>query len=191
MDRLQVGQLPANSLLCPNLFVYPMTIRLATPADITALLALIKGVVPLMQASGNFQWDDHYPNETVFSTDIAKGQLWVADIDGQLAGVAALTEDQEPEYAQVGFDLSQRAVVTHRLAVDPAFRGQGVAAALLNQAEQIALERGISFLRIDTNSENQVTQKLFPKLGYEYAGAITLSFRPGLRFLAYEKKLSL
>ncbi|UHG88997.1 GNAT family N-acetyltransferase [Spirosoma oryzicola] len=166
-----------------------MTIRLATPADLPALLTLLKKVIPLMREAGNLQWDDHYPNVTVFREDISKEQLWVADVDGQLAGVAALTEDQEPEYAQVGFDLSQRAIVTHRLAVDPAFRGQGVAAALLAQAEQIAKERSVSFLRIDTNSENQVTQKLFPKLGYRYAGEITLSFRPGLRFLAYEKAL--
>ena len=167
-----------------------MIIRPATTADIPALLNLLKRIVPLMHEAGNFQWDDHYPNETVFGQDIAKRQLWVADIDGQLAGVAALTEDQEPEYAQVGFNLSQRAIVTHRLAVDPAFRGQGVAVSLLTQAEQLALERGIAFLRIDTNSENQITQKLFPKLGYQYAGEITLGFRPGLRFLAYEKTLS-
>jgi ribosomal protein S18 acetylase RimI-like enzyme len=166
-----------------------MTIRPATTADLPALLNLLKRIVPLMHEAGNFQWDDHYPNEAVFSQDIAKNQLWVADIDGQLAGVAALTEDQEPEYAQVGFDLSQRAIVTHRLAVDPAFRGQGVAAALLTQAETIALERSIAYLRIDTNSENQITQRLFPKLGYTYAGEITLGFRAGLRFLAYEKKL--
>lgn len=167
-----------------------MTIRLATLADLPNLLALLKRVVPLMHETGNFQWDEHYPNAMVFSQDIEKGQLWIAEIDEQLAGVAALTEDQEPEYAQVGFDLTQRAVVTHRLAVDPAFRGQGVAAALLTQAEQLARERGLAFLRIDTNSENQSTQKLFPKLGYVYAGEITLSFRPGLRFLAYEKRLT-
>lgn len=166
-----------------------MTIRPAILADVPALLNLLKRVVPIMHEAGNFQWDDHYPNATVFEQDINKNQLWVAVVNDQLAGVAALTEDQEPEYKQVGFDLSQRAVVTHRLAVDPSFQGQGVAAALLQQAEQIALERGIAFLRIDTNSENKVTQKLFPKMGYQYAGEITLSFRPGLRFLAYEKRL--
>ncbi|GAB3720002.1 GNAT family N-acetyltransferase [Spirosoma lituiforme] len=166
-----------------------MTVRLANAADLPALMHLIRHVVPLMRKSGNFQWDDHYPNHTVFEADLAKQQLWVVVIDGLLAGVAAITEDQEPEYAQVGFDLTQRAIVTHRLAVDPAFQGRGVAVALLNQAEQIAIERGIAYLRIDTNSENQVTQKLFPKLGYQYAGDITLSFRPGLRFLAYQKTL--
>jgi GNAT superfamily N-acetyltransferase len=166
-----------------------MTIRPATSADIPALLDLIKRVVPQMQAAGNFQWNEYYPNEAVFSEDIDKQQLWVATVDDQLAGVAALTEDQEPEYAQAGMDLSERAIVTHRLAVNPDFRGQGVAAALLQQAEQLALDRGIACLRVDTNSENQATQRLFPKLGYQYAGEITLGFRPGLRFLAYEKRL--
>ncbi len=166
-----------------------MTVRLATATDLPALMHLIRHVVPLMRQSGNFQWDEHYPNHAVFADDVARNQLWVAYIDGLLAGAAAITEDQEPEYAQVGFDLNQRAIVTHRLAVDPAFRGRGVAAALLAKAEQIALDRGIDFLRIDTNSENQITQKLFPRLGYSYAGEITLSFRPGLQFLAYEKRL--
>lgn len=166
-----------------------MTIRPATSADLPALMTLIKRIVPRMQEAGNFQWDDQYPNEAVFNQDIVQDQLWVADINGQIAGVAALTEDQEPEYAQVGFDLSQRAIVTHRLAVDPSYQGQGIAVALLNQAGKLAIERGIAFLRIDTNSENPATQKLFPKLGYRYAGEITLSFRPGLRFLAYEKHM--
>jgi len=164
-----------------------MTLRLATPEDMPALLDLLKHVIPAMHESGNFQWDEQYPNATVFGQDIDKKQLWVAVVNDQLAGVAALTEEQEPEYAQVGFDLSERAIVTHRLAVDPRFQGQGVAVALLQQAEQLAHDRGIRYLRIDTNSENQITQRLFPKLGYRYAGDITLSFRPGLRFLAYEK----
>lgn len=167
-----------------------MRIRPATTDDLPALMTLLQRIVPLMRETGNFQWDDQYPNKTVFSQDISRNQLWVADINGQVAGVAALTEDQEPEYAQAGFDLNERAIVTHRLAVDPAFRGQGIAAALLAQAEQLAAERGIRFLRIDTNSENPATQQLFPKLGYSYAGEITLGFRPGLRFLAYEKQLT-
>lgn len=166
-----------------------MTVRPASDTDLPALLRLLRRVVPLMNQAGNFQWDDQYPNETVFREDITNGQLWVAELDNQLAGVAALTEDQEPEYAQVGFDLNERAIVTHRLAVDPAFQGRGVAVALLAQAEQLARERGIHLLRIDTNSENQATQQLFPKAGYVYAGEITLRFRPGLRFMAYEKKL--
>jgi RimJ/RimL family protein N-acetyltransferase len=51
------------------------------------------------------------------------------------------------------------------------------------------VERGIGVLRVDTNTQNEATQRLFPKLGYELAGEIGLGFRPGLRFLCYEKRL--
>jgi len=166
-----------------------MSVRLATLHDLPALLALLQRIIPLMQEAGNFQWDDTYPNATVFSDDIAKQQLWVAEIDGQLAGVSAITTDQEPTYADVGWDITEPAIVTHRLAVDPAFRGKGVAKALLAQADQVAKQRGISVLRIDTNTQNKVTQQLFPVLGYVYAGEISLDFRPSLRFLCYEKRL--
>jgi ribosomal protein S18 acetylase RimI-like enzyme len=78
----------------------------------------------------------------------------------------------------------------HRIAVDPDFAGRGIAVALMQQAETVARERGIAKLRVDTNTQNQVTQRLFPKLGYTFAGEITLDFRPGLNFLCYEKQLS-
>ena len=164
-------------------------VRRATVADLPALLALVRRVVPLMQANGNFQWSDDYPNEAVFTADIAQNQLWVAELSGAVAGVAALTQDQDAEYAQADWDVTQSALVTHRLAVAPATQGHGVALALMTQAETQARAQGLRFLRVDTNSENAATQRLFPKLGYRFAGEITLAFRPGLRFFCYEKRL--
>jgi GNAT superfamily N-acetyltransferase len=166
-----------------------MIIRPATLTDVSPIMQLIAEVVPAMIASGNFQWDNVYPNATVFENDVALNQLWVAEIDGSIAGVAAITTDQDPEYAQVGWDINETAIVTHRLAVSAKHRGMGIAAALLMQAEQVAISRGINILRIDTNSGNQATQKLFPKLGYRFAGEIGLGFRPGMRFYCYEKKV--
>ena len=167
-----------------------MQVRQATLRDVDSVMALVRRVVPLMRASGNLQWDDHYPNAGIFERDIELDQLWLAEIDGQIAGVAAITSDQEPEYANVGWDIHETAIVVHRLAVDPGFQGKGVAVALMEQAEAVARERGIVALRVDTNTQNQVTQRLFPKLGYELAGEISLSFRAGLRFLCYEKRLA-
>ena len=166
-----------------------MHIRLATLNDIPKIMQLIAEVVPLMNASGNFQWDSTYPNSDVFEKDIALSLLWVAELEGIIAGIAAITTDQEPEYANVGWDINELAIVTHRLAVSEKSRGKGVAAALLTQAERVAELKGTKILRIDTNTQNQATQKLFPKLGYIFAGEIGLDFRPGLRFYCYEKKL--
>ena len=159
-------------------------------ADLPALLALLRRVVPLMQAGGNFQWSADYPNAAVFTNDIARQHLWVAELDGVVAGVAALTQDQDAEYAQADWDVTEPALVTHRLAVDPAAQGQGIALALMTQAEKQAVAQHLKVLRVDTNSENTATQRLFPKLGYRFAGEITLAFRPGLRFFCYEKWLA-
>jgi ribosomal protein S18 acetylase RimI-like enzyme len=142
-----------------------------------------------MIASGNLQWDQSYPNEEVFDRDIRLGQLWIAEINTAIAGVAAITMDQEPDYAQVGWDIEEPAIVVHRLAVDPAFRGAGVARALMQMAEEVAADRSLTVLRVDTNTQNEATQRLFPQLGYQLAGEIGLQFRPGLRFFCYEKRL--
>ena len=166
-----------------------MMIRLATRGEVPELMALVRRVVPLMIAAGNLQWDDAYPNAGVFERDIELGRLWLAEVDGRVGGVAAITTESEQEYAEVGWDLDEPAVVVHRLAVDPELRGAGVASALMGQAETVAAELGIGVLRVDTNTKNEATQRLFPKLGYALAGEIGLRNRPGLRFFCYEKRL--
>jgi ribosomal protein S18 acetylase RimI-like enzyme len=166
-----------------------LTIRRATVADLPAIVALVQAVVPLMNATGNYQWTSEYPNQAVFEKDIAHHHLWVAELGGKLAGIAALTQDQDAEYADADWDAAEPALVTHRLAVAPAAQGHGVAQTLLQQAEHEARALGLRTLRVDTNSENAATQRLFPKLGYRFAGEIKLAFRPGLRFFCYEKRL--
>jgi len=165
--------------------------RQATAADLPAVLALVRQVVPLMQASGNLQWTSDYPNAEIFAQDLAAAHLWVVELSGEVAGVAALTRDaQDAEYALADWDPAAPAVVVHRLAVAPAAQGRGVAQALLAQAEALARAWGYGRVRVDTNSENAATQRLFPKLGYRFAGEITLAFRPGLRFYCYERRVA-
>ena len=166
-----------------------MKVRLAALADVPEIMKLVSRVVPLMRATGNLQWDHTYPNPAVFERDIDLNQLWVLEEEAQIAGVAAITIDQQEEYTNVGWDIEEQAIVVHRLAVDPAYRGKGIAETLMKHSEAVARERGIAVLRVDTNSENAATQKLFPKLGYTLAGETGFRFRPGLRFLCYEKRL--
>ncbi|PWS27099.1 GNAT family N-acetyltransferase [Pedobacter yonginense] len=166
-----------------------MTIRIAQLVDVPKIMLLVKKAIPLMHAIGNFQWGDDYPNPAVFEADIKIGQLWVAEINGQVVGVSAITTDQDPEYTDAGWDITEEAIVTHRLAVDPDYQGKGIARALMTQAEAVALHRNIKILRVDTNSENLATNALFPKLGYNFSGEIGLAKRPGLRFFCYQKLL--
>lgn len=177
-----------------------LRVRLATAADLPAALDIIRRVVPLMLADGNEQWQLDYPNAEVLGRDVAAGQLWVATDAGSggdaavVVGLAAITSAREPEYERLekwAGGPAAPAVVVHRLATHPDWRGRGVAAAIMQQAERVAAAAGIRFVRVDTNLANAATQKLFPKLGFSYVGEITLDFRPGLRFVCYEKVLLL
>jgi len=166
-----------------------MLIRLATIDDLDQVMGVVRSVVPLMQASGNPQWTAEYPNHEIFARDVEAGQLWVAQRAEKIVGVVAHTNQHTPEYADVGWDLAEEAVVVHRLAVDPAVRGKGVALALMSKADGLAAERGTRILRADTNKLNLPMQTLFVKLGYELSGEVSFNGREGLRFLCYEKRL--
>ena len=166
-----------------------MQLRQATQADVPAVVDLVHRVVPAMLASGNRQWDDTYPSARVFEHDVARKQLWIAEIDSQLAGVVTITSEKEPEYAHVGWNFEEPALVIHRLAVEPVFRGRGVALALMEKAETLALECGLQILRTDTSADNLPAQRLFPRMGYTFQGEISIGFRPGVRVLCFEKRL--
>ena len=166
-----------------------MNIRLANIADIPQIMHLINEVVPVMNAAGNYQWDGHYPNPGVFEADIAKNQLWLAEESGDIAGIIAITTDQSPEYVEAGWDINELTIVVHRLAVSIHHQGKGIAAKLMQQAELVAQQQNLSKVRVDTNVVNAATNKLFPKLGYVYAGEIPLAGKAAMRFNCYEKVL--
>jgi ribosomal protein S18 acetylase RimI-like enzyme len=161
----------------------------ATKNDLSAIVALFKKVIRILHASGNHQWDDNYPTASTFIADVEAKQLWIVEQAGQLAGVAAITTEQPPEYANAGLNIEENALVIHRLAVSPEFRGAGVASALMLHAEELARASGIAALRVDTNKRNESALRLFTRHQYRLAGEIELSFRPGMEVLCYEKRL--
>ena len=166
-----------------------MRIRLATYDDLPQVVQVANKVVQLMQAEGNFQWDETYPCYEHFKADILETQLWVAvNEDEIIIGFAALTTAQPPEYADSGCDISIPSIVPHRLAVDPAFRRGGIAQLFFARAEQLAKERGFSYVRVDTNTANLAMRQVILKSGYKLKGEISLAVKAGsLRFFCFEK----
>ena len=118
------------------------TVRRANKHDIPMVLEATELVISIMQADGNFQWSKSYPTEIDFMKDISNEVLWVAESEsGEVHGFSAITFDQGDDYSAV-WDISQKAVVPHRLAVHPKAQGKGVAKLLLLKAEELAKESG-------------------------------------------------
>lgn len=176
------------------------SIRLATETDLPSILEIVALTVPLLHATGNFQWDETYPNEEKFRYDLKNNYLWVCDVNSststdvnakQVVGMCAITMDQDPEYADCGWDTNVLSIVPHRLAIHPEFRRHGLAEKFMLHAEVVANTKGIKSMRVDTNVVNVAMQNLFKKLGYSYKGEVSLPCKKeGLRFCCYEKTLN-
>jgi GNAT superfamily N-acetyltransferase len=163
-------------------------LRRGVLGDLDAVMAIVKKAVPLMRAEGNFQWGDDYPAKENFAKDVENMVLWVAvdSIDENILGCGAITEDQGDDYVQL-WDITQVAVVPHRICVDPDARGRGVARAFMRKAEEIARERGYKSVRVDTNSQNAPMHHIFNSEGYTFLGDLKLAGRDTLVFHGFEK----
>lgn len=75
----------------------------------------------------------------------------------------------------------------YSIATDPEFVGQGVAAALLRHAEQAALARGCSRLRLEIRHDNAASLRLFQHRGYRIFGHYAGYYEDGMAAYRLQK----
>lgn len=165
-----------------------MQIRKAIPADIDPIMQIFRQAQASLKAQGVDQWQNGYPNPEIVATDIAAGHDHVCVEADRIAATVTLSFNNEKTYEHIynGRWLStEQYGVIHRMAVADDFKGQGLAAALIRQAEQICLSRDIHSLKVDTHRHNQVMQNMLVKSHFLYCGIIYLT--DGQERLAFEK----
>ncbi|GLS19987.1 acetyltransferase [Labrys miyagiensis] len=125
-------------------------IRLATPADSAAVRVLVRAAyshyVARIGREPGSMGDD-------YDALIRAGRVHVIGEGGQILGLLVLLP--EPD-----------AMLLDNVAVDPAHRGSGVGRALLQWAEQTALDAGYSAIRLYTNEAMTENISLYSRIGY-------------------------
>lgn len=151
------------------------------------------------------QWQHGYPNRKAVERDIAAGACYVAeDGTGALLGSLALLAGVDAEYcrAQVGWltdnpfegagDAPYLAI--HRCATAAEALERGVMGFMFEQAEQIARERGLHSIRIDTHPGNVAMRSFLTKRGFTELSPFELTQKgdteTDLTRIAYEKLVS-
>ena len=165
-----------------------VTIQKATAEELDAIWAMVRRAVAQMNELGNPQWGGDYPLREDYAGDIARGELYTARVDGALAGVACINTEQSPEYADLSWQTENKAVVIHRMAVDPEFQRHGMGKAFFRYMEETARELGLRALRLDTYSLNDRMQRLILSQGFRKVGQVRFRSRP-LPFPCFEKAL--
>lgn len=161
--------------------------RRAEAENTPRILEIILQAQAQMRAAGSRQWQDGYPAARDIVRDIARGYGYVLCNPGVIAYGAVVLEG-EPAYKKIeGEWLTDGAyVVVHRLAVCDAEKGRGVATEFMRRTESLARAAGIGAVRVDTNFDNLIMQRLLRSEGFVFCGKI--QYASGER-LAFEKRL--
>lgn len=154
-------------------------IRKAFLSDLTNIMEIIEQTKEEMHQYNNFQWDENYPQDKDFIKDIENKCLYVSERDGKFAGFICVNNIEPKEYEVLNWSLNKKALVIHRMAVNPNLRRMGIGTELLNFAEDLACKNNVFYLKTDTYSTNEKMNILFKKFGFEFVSE--------MRFLGKEK----
>jgi ribosomal protein S18 acetylase RimI-like enzyme len=94
---------------------------------------------------------------------------FVAEVEDEIVGFAFCKDMKEGARGFV-FPHADETIYLLYLAVDEAFRGQGIAHALLNACEDLAREWGRTGVFLDIADDNPAL-RLYERLGFERLGA--------------------
>lgn len=182
---------PAEKPLYSRKEVPHMKLRKASPGDEAAVLELYGEASRFLAAQGIDQWQDGYPNREAFRRDLARGESWVLEEDGEVLATACLGFGREPTYDQIYQGAwaaePEEYAFLHRIAVSGKLRGKNAPGLFFDRLEQDARRRGLNCLRGDTHRDNKIMQHVLEKNGLTYRGVIYLE--DGGERLAFEKLL--
>ena len=105
-----------------------MQIRLATRADLDAVMRLLNIGRQRMVATGNTQqWVEGYPQRTTVEEDLRRGQCYVGEDAGRVVATFVLAEGPDRTYAHIWqgqwLHNERPYCVIHRMAADETQRG--------------------------------------------------------------------
>lgn len=157
-----------------------ITFRRAGVNDLPVYREIITEAQRWMWSRNINQWKEGFSDQFL-ADDIVNNQVILACAGSEVAGLCSL---QEEELAWETFD--GKALYLHRLTVRRSCSGQGLGAAILRQAENLAREKGKPFLRLDCWAGNEKLKEYYLKEGYSYKG----NWREGDWMVSlFEKKL--
>ena len=171
-------------------------IRKAVRTDLPAISAIYDAILDREEAGPVYtNWQrGKYPTEDTARGPLEAGTLYVGEDGGAVWGVVNLNGEQLPEYSLIPWSLPaspEQIGVIHTLCIHPACSGRGYARQMVAFCEAEARRQGRTVIRLDTWEGNLPANRMYPALGYRYAGAAEFFFMGFVHEIlnCYEKKL--
>ncbi len=168
-----------------------MEFREVRPTDLAQTMALYRACAKYHADAGIHQWDDEYPTETIVLNDIDNSQLFGLFDGDQCTGIVAINHDEPKQYAELNWTTkTNEYMIIHRLCTDPSRLRQGLAARLMQEAEQVVLNLGYQSIRLDTYTPNKGAIRFYQKQGYTITGEVYFEKRTDHGYTCFEKELT-
>ena len=173
-----------------------MTIRPATAADLHGITAIYDAILDREEAGPVYtNWQrGKYPTTDTARKALEAGTLYVGEDNGFLWGVVNLNGIQLPEYDAIPWSIPadrEQVGVIHTLCIHSACGGRGMARRMVALCEEEARRQGRTVMRLDTWEHNLPANRMYPALGYRFAGATEFFFQGFVHEIlnCYEKAL--
>lgn len=141
-----------------------MNLRAYAASDAEGVWQILE---PVIRAGETYTLERHLSRQQALQYWL-QSEVWVAEIDGQLAGTYYLKRNQ----AGGGNHVCNCGYMT-----SAGFRGQGVAKAMCLHSMQMARERGYRAMQFNfVVASNQAALHLWRKLGFQEVGRIPQAF---------------
>ena len=162
--------------------------RPALSNDLSRICTIIRQAQEQMRRRGSLQWQNGYPAPENIRNDIFHGYGYVLGDNSSVWAYGAVVFDGESAYNDIqGEWLDDHPyVVLHRLAVADEVKRRGFTREFMQRVAELALERGISSFRVDTNYDNEYMLRLLRSLNFIRCGIIR--YDSGER-IAFQKRL--
>jgi GNAT superfamily N-acetyltransferase len=142
-----------------------ISIRQASGADVAIVDQMIREAAAWVDALGVVMWDDGELDADRIRSEVSSGMFFLAVIDGDVAG--AIRFQLQDQLFWPDRPEGESAFV-HRLVVRRAFKGRGVARALLEWAMGHAGAQGRGLLRLDCDASRPKLRALYESCGFRF-----------------------
>jgi GNAT superfamily N-acetyltransferase len=139
------------------------SIRQATQQDTAKVAEILCEAARWLEQSGKTMWRSGELVPSCISADIDGGSFFIAECDGEAAGVVKFQLEDELFWS----DLPQgESAFVHRLAVRRRFAGGRISSALLRWAVERARSLEREYLRLDCEASRPKLRAFYEKFGF-------------------------
>ena len=146
--------------------------------DIQKVLKITNDAKNLLKKNGSLQWQQGYPNEDTFLTDIKNKVLYGIYQYNELMAYGAYILGKDINYIEIDgkWDIpaNEKDLAIHRVAVDGNCHGKKYGVKILKYGIDYAKKLGCISVKVDTHEKNKAMQKCINNSGFVYKGIVKI-----------------